>query len=572
LLVKIFAALMVFLTAASGLASCAAARTDFPAESRSGDQAGARSGKSSAPAPPEQYLDTAYKPSRGRVHDVRAGDNLQSALNAAAAGDVIALAPGATFAGNFKLPKKPGADWITIRPADETALPPAGTRINPEAHSKVMPKLMTSNADPVLRTEAGAHHYRLVGLEFATAPGVALNYNLISLGDGAQTSLDQAPHDLIIDRCYIHGSATGNQRRGIALNSASTAIIDSHISDCHEVGADSQAICGWAGPGPFKIVNNYLEGAGENVMFGGSDPRIPGLVPSDIEFRRNHCRKPLAWKPGSPGYDNSKWSVKNIFELKNARRVMVEGNLFENNWVNAQNGFAILFTPRNQDGASPWCVVEDVAFINNVVRHTAAGINIIGRDYNHPSGRTSRIKISNNLLLDVDGSRWGGGHGAFLMMTSSPAEITISHNTVLQSGHIILADGEPAERVEFTANIVNRGYGIFGSGFGEGNRAIERYFPGIVLAKNLIVGGSAGLYSKYPGNFFPSTLEEVGFEDLRAGSLGLTSASRFSKAAAEGGAPGCDLKVLAAAMGPTAAATALQRNQSTGEQQTGKKQ
>ena len=44
---------------------------------------------------------------------------------------------------------------------------------------------------------------------------------------------------------------------------------------------------GWNGPGPFLIENNYLEAAGENVMFGGSDPSIANLVPSNITIRRN---------------------------------------------------------------------------------------------------------------------------------------------------------------------------------------------------------------------------------------------------------------------------------------------
>ena len=38
--------------------------------------------------------------------DVPAGGDLQGALNAAQPGDVIALAPGATYVGNFVLPKK----------------------------------------------------------------------------------------------------------------------------------------------------------------------------------------------------------------------------------------------------------------------------------------------------------------------------------------------------------------------------------------------------------------------------------------------------------------------------------
>jgi hypothetical protein len=37
-------------------------------------------------------------------------------------------------------------------------------------------------------------------------------------------------------------------------------------------------------------------------MFGGADPSIPDLVPSDIEIRRNHLFKPLSWKIGHPTY------------------------------------------------------------------------------------------------------------------------------------------------------------------------------------------------------------------------------------------------------------------------------
>ena len=36
---------------------------------------------------------------------------------------------------------------------------------------------------------------------------------------------------------------------------------------------------GWNGPGPFLIENNYLEAAGENIMFGGNDPSHPAADP-----------------------------------------------------------------------------------------------------------------------------------------------------------------------------------------------------------------------------------------------------------------------------------------------------
>ncbi len=50
-------------------------------------------------------------------------------------------------------------------------------------------------------------------------------------------------------------------------------------------------------------------------------------------------------------------------------RVMADGNVFENNWLDAQNGTA------------PWSVAHDVRFENNSVRSTEQGLPI-SRDDN----------------------------------------------------------------------------------------------------------------------------------------------------------------------------------------------
>jgi len=308
------------------------------------------------PELPRVFIDTNYNQPTGRTIAVPAGGEFQAAINQAQPGDIITLKAGATYTGNFTLPAKSGSGWIVIRSsAPDGSLPPPGTRITP-AFAGALPKIVTPNSGAALEALSGAHHYRFIGLEFALAAGVPQVFSLVTLG-AKETSLAQLPHDLVFDRVYIHGSPSATLRRGITLNSASTAVIDSHISDCHEEGADSQAIGGWNGAGPFKIVNNYLEGAGENFMLGGADPAIPNLVPSDIEFRRNHCFKPLTWRIGDPSYAGRPWGIKNLFELKNAQRALIDGNIFENNWTMAQNGFAILFTVRNQDGKSPWSVV-----------------------------------------------------------------------------------------------------------------------------------------------------------------------------------------------------------------------
>jgi hypothetical protein len=282
-------------------------------------------------------------------------------------------------------------------------------------------------------------------------------------------------------------------------------------------------------------VGNHLEASGENVLFGGVDPAIKNLVPADIEIRRNHFYKPLVWRPLS-------WTEKNLFELKNARRVLVDGNVFENSWTDGQDGTAIVLTVRNQNGNAPWSVVEDVRFTNNIVRSAAGGISITGFDDNFPSQQTNRILIRNNLFHDINGPAWGGGHGQFLLMLDRTLDVKVDSNTVLQSEHIILADGEAHYRFVFSDNIVlHNQYGIFGGGAGIGNPAILRYFPDATIQGNVLVGAPSASYPRR--NFFPRTLDELQFVDRNSANYRLTPSSPY-KNATKGRDPGADIDQL----------------------------
>jgi hypothetical protein len=496
------------------------------------------------PSRPRLFLDTTNVTSKGRQHRIAGGDAraFQAALDKSTGGDVILLEAGATYTGNFVLPKKTGDGWITITTtAPDSKLPPAGTRLT-SANAAALPKIVSPNPDAAVATDPGAHHFRFVGVEFSVAPNITKNYGIVRLGAGTrQRSYDAVPYDLIIDRCYIHGHANLDVSRGIELNSARTSIIDSYISEIHGAGFDTQAICGWNGPGPFKIVNNYLEGAGENVMFGGGTPNITNLIPSDIEFRRNHCFKPLSWKRDDPSYAGKHWSVKNLFELKNARRILIEGNLFENNWVDAQNGFAILFTVRGEDGSAPWATIEDVSFANNIVRHTAAGINILGRDDKSPSQQARRLLIRNNLFEDVGGPKWGGNN-RFLQVTETIA-ITVDHNTILQTGNLITAYGKPNVDFVFTNNLApHNEYGIIGDNTGPGRSTLDRYFPGSICRKNILIGGPGGVYPEE--NYFPPSFDKISFVNRAGRNYRLSASSQYKNAGTDGKSIGCDLDAL----------------------------
>ncbi|HEV8702639.1 MAG TPA: hypothetical protein VGV60_15300 [Candidatus Polarisedimenticolia bacterium] len=499
-----------------------------------------------APQKPRVYLDTALPTLSGRTVSVPAGGDLQKALNEARPGDTLVLEAGGVYRGPFTLPRKPGSDWIVIRSsAVGRDFPPEGARVGP-AHAPRMPKLEAASGS-VIEAARGAHHYRFIGIEMRPREGTFL-YNLVLLGSEESSAAEQ-PHDIVFDRCYLHGDPRRGTRRGIALNSRATAVIDSHLSDFKEAGADSQAIGGWNGGGPFKIVDNYLEGAGENVMFGGAPTFIDRLVPSDIEIRGNHFFKPLAWKAGDPAYEGTPWSVKNLFELKNARRVLVEGNLFENNWAAAQNGFAILLTVRTVEDSTPWAVVEDVIVTHNMVRRTSSAVNILGLDDGSPtrSGRTRFVSISHNLFLDV-GEPGRSGSGIFIQILEGAAGVTVEHNTALHSGSILVADMGPSRGLVFRDNIVEHNeYGVFGSGKGIGLPALEHYFPGYEFRRNVLVGADPRAYP--PDNFFPKSLAAIGFQDLQGGTYRLASTSPYRRKASDGSDVGADLAQVSKAGG-----------------------
>ena len=122
-----------------------------------------------------------------------------------------------------------------------------------------MPKLVSASG-PVIAAAPGAHHYRFVGVEIAPRDGVFLK-NLVELGVGA-SSLESLPHHLVFERCYVHGDRVRGARRGIAMNARDVLVVDCYFADFKEVGADSQAIAGWNGPGPFATREQLSRGGG----------------------------------------------------------------------------------------------------------------------------------------------------------------------------------------------------------------------------------------------------------------------------------------------------------------------
>jgi hypothetical protein len=336
---------------------------------------------------------------------------------------------------------------------------------------------------------------------------------------------------------YVHGDPVGT-RRGIALNGISMAVIDSYVSGFREQGTDSQAIAGWNGPGPYKIINNTLIAASENVIFGGADPSIANTVPSDIEICYNLFTKPLSWR------NQSGWSVKNLFELKNARRLLFAANILEHSWADAQVGFAVVLKSSNQDGTAPWSTLQDVTMVYNLIQRSGSGIDILGREAFSPSQAAQRIVIQHNVLKDIDREIYGGDGRLFQLVAPGPiTKLKIDHNTAPEAGNAFMTIGDEgivSDTLFFTNNIVGRGeYGVKGAGASEGTDTLQTFVTNYTFRRNAVIGGDGTVYPT--DNFFPAIITNVGFVDYANFNWNLGPSSPYNNAGTDGKDLGADV-------------------------------
>jgi len=530
-------------------------------------------------------------PAKGKIWMVHAGEDPERALNSASCGDIVELQAGATFSTNITFPTKNCDDshWIIVRTSSpDSRLPHEGTRLTPcfagIASLPGRPSWDCAKTENVLaRIElkpiggrgpvifgAGANHYRLIGLEITRAASQAAAPGLVQFAGAAD--------HVIFDRLWIHGTPQDETVRGILLGqSRYIAIVDSFFTDFHCIAqtsscTDSQAILGGIGDGPmgpYKIANNFLEASGENVMFGGGRATA---TPQDIEVRHNHFFKPPTWMKGQSGYvggtNGNPFIVKNIFELKNAQRVLLEGNVFENCWGGfTQDGFAILLTPKNPGGCER-CQVTDVTIRYNSIRHVGAGLQIANAlSGNGIEQDGQRYSIHDLMIDDIDEVKFNGaGEFAQLSVTAGAPllqNVRLDHITAFPARRLFMigdmvATSKPMQNFVFTNSIVTAGqYPVWSTGGGPGNCAFHNH-PGTTF-KNCFVSstfaGNVILQStqEYPpadwpeNNSFPpnvAAVQFVNYSNGRNGDYRLTASSPYKGKGIDGKDIGADVDAI----------------------------
>jgi putative Ig domain-containing protein/immunoglobulin I-set domain protein/IPT/TIG domain-containing protein len=485
------------------------------------------------PTLPQATVDTTFpNTSAYTVTNVTPGQ-LQAALNAASCnpnGTILQLPQGSVDNESITMPVKSCAagQWIIVETAGLT-LPSRGQRLDPSQFVGQMAKITQSQTNVYAvqtASNAPSNHYWFIGLEIehtGTDQGPIFDI-------GIPTNLPtNFPSYIIVDHCYIHGRATNQISRAVDINGGNIAVVDSYLSENHEVGFEAQGVAGYSSPGPILIQNNFIEGAGQGIFWGGSgiatnQPPYNQFV-DDSTIQNNFIYKPTAWKVGDPGYIGIHWTVKNLIEMKEGHRILIQNNVVENNWADAQTGNAVLFTPTQQSGSNT--VLQDVTFQNNVVAHASGGFTITGRDATAAGDtmhRTNRILVQNNLFDDLKKSEWAGT-GNFMQVSLGVNALTVDHNTVswIDSQILSVNDDIPETAFSFTNNLVPTGlYGFFvNAGAPNGVSYLTQWLSNPAIANNVAVGfPSAACSLFFMGTQCPASFANVEFVNYNNGSNG----------------------------------------------------
>lgn len=487
--------------------------------------------------------------------------NLQTAIasaNVSSGMYIIELTAGDTWTGNFVIPDTvaTGTNWLVIRSSGFASLT-SGERVVPADAVHMGTITCPDQINPALIIEPTAKKVLLVGLNITTNYAVTsgVQYGVFRIGWDSATggALTVSPADtVIVDRCFVHGTSTGNIRDGIVIyNVSNLAIINCYLNDFHGIGYESHGIHVFNAPGPTLIDNTYVEAGGINIFIGDS----VSVNPLDVTVSRCHLFKSLTWKTDDPSYAGTPWSVKNLLEIKCGSRILLTGNRLENSWAGGQHGDGFIFTPRG-------FAVADVTVRYNYVYNVWSGATV-----NDADQTINRVLFEHNIFY-----QFGIYSGALFKLAGTAGENndiglrnnTMVHNPPVGTGGAYLnfygTGLDEVTNLSFRNNLVcSMAYGIFGNGGLSYRNAVIARCNGYVFLNNGVIGGSAGSYGTedaiWDNWLFAASIDAADFvggttfDNLA--DFALVNTSPFYHQGTDGNDLGANVTSLIAAMSPS---------------------
>lgn len=457
-----------------------------------------------------------------------------AAASQAGNGDVIVLphASPITITSTLTLEDNSatGTGWIYVIPdtLDPTSgnynpslLPASGTRISPSNMSAMATIDCTNPGSGVcIGSVNSAHHYRFIAINLVATGNTAAVYYGIELSDSA-TSYATLDHDIILDRSIIDGDPSYGMVHGFNMDGENISAVDSYIYGCWSYpGSDAQAI--WVGNagGPYLINDDYLDGAVEDVLFGGDTISINNGLSTDVTIENSYFYRSTS--------EGGSADSKNLLEFKEGERILVNYNHFEQMFETGnQRGQALNISNIDQNSNNPWNVVQDVTITNNNFNNCAAGILVNGQAASgYPIG--SHYLIQNNRFYINDTSGKDDGSNITFLFEDGANSVVMNHNTMFL-GNMAVANYiwfNSALGTNFVlSDDIFAGTGSFGIGGPSEagwSGVSSSFLTDAAATKNAFYNDTG-----YPsGNYYPASIAAIDFTSSPT-NLALTSSSPY---------------------------------------------
>lgn len=217
---------------------------------------------------------------------------------------------------------------------------------------------------------------------------------------------------------------------------------------------------GGIGPGPYKMLRNFSEGAGLLWHWDdGGDEKFRG----SYLLAGNYFYSNPKFLHGSSTSDNLFYYIRQTLEWKGGQFINIIGNTFDTTWRElTPDGAFIALTPV----VGGW--ISDVNIQWNTFRHGSAvmeGINGTCSGANNPCAKPgARYWFTNNLIYDIDGYTYSafnpnGSNAPGLgwgFQALGLQDFVVDHNTYLPNKgldpQMAAVDGNPVEGFQWTNN------------------------------------------------------------------------------------------------------------------------
>jgi hypothetical protein len=123
---------------------------------------------------------------------------------------------------------------------------------------------------------------------------------------------------------------------------------------------------------------------------------------------------------------------KNLWECKNCKDSVVEGNVFRGTWKDLQ-ATAFTLTPRNQYGHETWVRIDNVLFERNLLVGATSLAGVTNVDDLGGNTYTRDLRFRHNIWMDVDESHWSNTTNGFaggILLNGNGLEFEMDHNTL----------------------------------------------------------------------------------------------------------------------------------------------